>query len=453
MITQKNYYKAVHGGNHFIVTVSVTIVMLLFLTSCANLHMTEDISVKSYEKKSISLVQPSARPLFLIRNMDHSPLKEKLERCASDLANMFKRSDFSIGHRGAPRHYPEHTRESYQAAARMGAGIIECDVTFTLDKELVCRHSQCDLHTTTDILQTTLADKCSVPFQPAVFDANGNLITSASVQCCTSDITLAEFKSLKGKMDASNPRATTVADYMEGTADWRTDLYAARGTLLTHKESIALFLKLGVKMTPELKSPNVPMPFDGFSQEDYARKMIDEYREAGVRASKVWVQSFNINDVLYWIQNDPDFGTQAVYLDGRYDDPVFDHRNPATWSPSMEQLVDNGIQVIAPPMWMLLEIEGGQIVPSRYAKSARDAGLDIITWTFERDGSSKSIGGWYFQTLNGQNPNPVDSDNVINNDSDMLNVLHVLARDVGVAGIFSDWPATTTYYANCMNLK
>lgn len=31
--------------------------------------------------------------------------------------------------------------------------------------------------------------------------------------------------------------------------------------------------------------------------------------------------------------------------------------------------------------------------------------------------------------------------------------LDVLARRVGILGIFSDWPATVTYYANCMNLK
>ena len=54
----------------------------------------------------------------------------------------------------------------------MGAGILECDVTFTKDLELVCRHAQC------------------------------------------------------------------------------------------------------AKMTPELKSPEVPMPFNGFSQQDYAQKMI-----------------------------------------------------------------------------------------------------------------------------------------------------------------------------------
>ena len=50
----------------------------------------------------------------------------------------------------------------------MGAGIIECDVTFTKDRELVCRHSQCDLHTTTNILTVPeLAAKCTQAFSPA----------------------------------------------------------------------------------------------------------------------------------------------------------------------------------------------------------------------------------------------------------------------------------------------
>jgi glycerophosphoryl diester phosphodiesterase len=42
---------------------------------------------------------------------------------------------------------------------------------------------------------------------------------------------------------------------------------------------------------------------------------------------------------------------------------------------------------------------------------------------------------------------------VINNDGDMLEVLDVLAQDVGVIGVFSDWPATVTYYANCKGIK
>jgi glycerophosphoryl diester phosphodiesterase len=35
----------------------------------------------------------------------------------------------------------------------------------------------------------------------------------------------------------------------------------------------------------------------------------------------------------------------------------------------------------------------------------------------------------------------------------MYKALDVLARKVGIEGIFSDWPATVTYYANCMGLR
>ena len=70
-------------------------------------------------------------------------------------------------------------------------------------------------------------------------------------------------------------------------------------------KSIALIASLGGKFTPELKSPSVAMPFDGFTQADYAQKMIDEYKAAGIPASDVWPQSFNLDDVLYWIENEP----------------------------------------------------------------------------------------------------------------------------------------------------
>jgi glycerophosphoryl diester phosphodiesterase len=52
-------------------------------------------------------------------------------------------------------------------------------------------------------------------------------------------------------------------------------------------------------MTPELKSPSVTMPFNGFTQEAYAQKMIDEYRAARVSPSQVWPQSFDQRDILY----------------------------------------------------------------------------------------------------------------------------------------------------------
>ncbi|HIC81345.1 MAG TPA: glycerophosphodiester phosphodiesterase [Kiloniellaceae bacterium] len=379
-------------------------------------------------------IQLGPRPFFLIDQMEDSVLKSKLLSCAE---RDFERKLFSIGHRGAPLMFPEHTVESNVAAARMGAGILECDVTFTKDRELVCRHAQDDLHTTTNILTSPLAPKCTAGFTPA---ANG---ADASAECRASDITLAEFKTLVGKMDAADKKAQTVEDYMGGTADWRTDLYAAStGTLMTHAESIDLFRTLGAKFTPELKAPAVEMPFEGFSQEDYAQKLIDEYKAAGVPPEDVWAQSFNLNDVLYWIENEPDFGRQAVYLDGRYNVEGFDPMKPETFEPSMQALKDMGVNYIAPPMWMLVTLAEGEIVPSAYAKEARKAGLNLIAWTIERSGPLGGGGGWYYQSIK----------DATTSDGTMFELLHVLAQDVGIEGIFSDWPATVTYYANCMDL-
>lgn len=385
-------------------------------------------------------VQLGPRPFYLIDNMAPSDLKNDLLECQD---GPFEKTNFSIGHRGAPMQFPEHTKESYVAAARMGAGIVECDVTFTSDRQLVCRHSQCDLHTTTNILAIPeLAAKCTRPFTPA--DPTATPPTAASAQCCTSDITLAEFRTLCGKMDASDPRATTVEQYMRGTADWRTDLYATCGTLMTHAESIELFKDLGVGMTPELKAPSVQMPYQGdYTQEDYAQQMIDEYKAAGVAPSRVWAQSFNLDDVRYWIENEPTFGNQAVYLDDRYETlEGFDPNNPATFSPTMDELVADGVKIIAPPMWMLVTLDAGKIVPSAYTKEAKEAGLGIITWTLERSGPLKGTTDFYYRSVVG----------AVDRDGDMMVMLDVLAKDVGILGIFSDWPATATYYANCMGL-
>jgi glycerophosphoryl diester phosphodiesterase len=186
------------------------------------------------------------------------------------------------------------------------------------------------------------------------------------------------------------------------------------------------------------------MPFEGdYTQEDYAQQMIDEYKAAGVKPEDVYAQSFNLDDVLYWLNSEPEFGQQAVYLDGRYDDPAFDRTNPATWSPNMMELAAAGVNIIAPPMWMLVELDQNKkIVPSLYARQARAAGLDIITWTLERSGLLGTGGDWYYQTTTA----------AIDRDGDTLEMLDVLAQDVGVIGVFSDWPATTTYYANCMGL-
>jgi len=382
--------------------------------------------------------QIGPRPFYLVDKMKDGPLKEKLCQCTGP----FRKTDFSIGHRGAAMQFPEHSKESYQAAARMGAGIIECDVTFTKDRQLVCRHSQCDLHTTTNILSVpALAAKCTQPFA-AADPASGK---KASAKCCTSDITLAEFKTLVAKMDGFNPDAKTAEEYQNGTPHWRTDLYAASGTLITHDESIALIKSLGAKFTPELKAPEVPMPFDGdYSQEKYASQMIEAYKAAGIPASDVFAQSFDLNDVLHWLKTEPSFGAQAVYLEDRYEKRGLDPAKPETWKPSMTELKASGVKILAPPIWAMLTLNAqGEIVPSEYAKAAKAAGLDLIGWSLERDGPLNKGGGFYHRSVKA----------AVDRDGDTLTVLDVLAKQVGIRGMFSDWPATTTFYASCMGIK
>jgi glycerophosphoryl diester phosphodiesterase len=185
------------------------------------------------------------------------------------------------------------------------------------------------------------------------------------------------------------------------------------------------------------------MPYEGdYTQEDFAQQMIDEYKKAKIHHSRVWAQSFLLDDVLYWLEKERRFGQQGVFLDGRVDVAGFDTSDPGTWEPSMDELVEMGVNVIAPPTWALVQNLNGEIAPSVYAAEAKKAGLDIITWTFERSGLLKSGGGYYYQSIT----------DITDNDGDAYKLLDVLAQDVGILGIFSDWPASVTYYANCMGL-
>ena len=372
------------------------------------------------------------RPGYLIDKLPEGDLKTKLASCEGQTPSASK---FSIGHRGAPLMFPEHTVESNRAAARLGAGILECDVTFTSDLELVCRHAQNDLHTTTNMVASDLADKCTTPFSAASGDAE------ASAECRTSDITLAEFRTLTPKMDAADKTAVDAEGYLGGTPGFRTELYVDDAQMMTHKESIALFDSLGADFTPELKAPSVEMPFNGFSQDDYAQKLLDEYEEAGIDPSRVWPQSFQLRDVMYWIENGGDYGKQAVFLVEPEDS--FDGQKPETWAEDFEKLAADGVKYLAPSINMLVVAdESGAIVASDYAKAAKAAGLELITWSLERSGPLKSGGGWYYAPLN----------DVIDSDGYYYIVLDALAQDVGVIGVFSDWPGTVTYYANCMGL-
>jgi glycerophosphoryl diester phosphodiesterase len=384
-------------------------------------------------------VQVGVRPYYLVRNMTDSPLKQKLESCFEKPIEV---TQFSISHRGAALQFPEHTIEGIYAAARQGAGVIECDVSFTSDRELVCRHSQCDLHSTTNILlHPELASKCTKPFVPA----NGT--APASATCCTSDITLAEFKSLCGKQEGFNTSATSVEDSLYGTPRWRTELYDRCGTVFTHREYIKTVDSLGLSFTTEAKLPAVQMPFQGnYTQEDFLDQIVGEFNESSIHPSRVWLQSFELSDILYWIRSAPAFGQQAIFLDERVETPEV--YTAVSSLESMRNLSSSGVKIIAPAFPYLLAVDNStnSIVPSTYAENAKAAGLDMITWSLERSGPLANVAkneDYYYSTLY----------SYIRTDGQLMEVVDALAQKVGVLGIFSDWPATVTYYASCFGLK
>ena len=398
-------------------------------------------------------IQVGPRPFYLIDGMDDSALKRKLESCENEPV---RRTNWSIAHRGAPLEFPEHTREAYQAGARMGAGVVECDVTFTSDGALVCRHAENDLHTTTNILTSQYADRCIKPFTPATLDANGAVTKAASAECRTSALTVDEFKSLKGKMDAFNPAATTPQQYQMGTPTWRTELYTGRGTLMTFAESIALNKKNGVKHTPELKAGDAATIAKVFgSQERYAQALINELQANGVRPKDAYPQSFNPNDILYWVKNTA-YGDQAVFLvdyNTTTDNIIlFDTTGKQLLTRDeqnafFKSLRRAGVKIVAPSFNALLTVQGSQIVPSVFAKDLRSMGFDIISWSFERVDLRKGaagVGSYYDFDPTGA---------AIKKDSDMYKALDVLAKDVKLIGMFSDWPGTVSYYASCMGMK
>jgi glycerophosphoryl diester phosphodiesterase len=154
----------------------------------------------------------------------------------------------------------------------------------------------------------------------------------------------------------------------------------------------------------------------------------------------VFPQSFDKNDILYWLEKEPAFGRQAVFLDDA---------NTVAELPGFDELASYrqaGMRIVGPPLFALLTLDaGGRIVPSEYAKNAKQAGLDIIAWTLERSGilAGGDPDEFYYQTIH----------SAIQRDGDVMRVLDVLAKDVGIRGIFSDWAATVTYYASCMGLK
>lgn len=254
--------------------------------------------------------------------------------------------------------------------------------------------------------------------------------------------------SLCGKQDGFNASARTPQDYQFGTPNWRTELYDTCGKVLTLNEYIDLVDSFPGhrNFTPELKTPpaQVSMPFKGYTQQQYAQDFVDAFRDKRIDPARVWPQSFLYDDIVFWLQHNHDFGKQAIYLQ-QFDTAA----DLAVGMKNLSIAKAAGVNIIGPSIPMLISIGGPQnktIVPSEYAHAIKANGLDIIAWTFERSGplaTVKSRGEYYFSSIA----------NITHEDGQYYDVLDVLANQIGIKGLFSDWSATVTYFANCFGLS
>lgn len=173
--------------------------------------------------------------------------------------------------------------------------------------------------------------------------------------------------------------------------------------------------------------------------------MIVEYKEHHILPEHVWPQSATLEDIGYWVA-ETDYGGQAVVLD--FDDTRYgEGANHASFLDTVESL---GAKYVAPPMYKLVapDTENKKIMASDFAKLIIERGLHIIAWTINRTGGPLEKSGstdYYWQSIQGKGLNLTAGSR--------FELLDVLYKEVGIKGIFDDWPAVTTFYANCMNLK
>ena len=405
-------------------------------------------------------VQLGPRPFYLVENMDKSDLKAALQACAGTApaaadadgggwrrraTGAFEPSDFSIGHRGAALQFPEHTQESYEAAARMGAGILECDVTFTKDRAAglppfavrSAHHHQHPRHPRAG--GQVHASRSRRPIRPP----------ASRPRPCAAPATSRSPSSrrLCGKMDAFNPNATT----RRGVPGRHARLPHRPLRHLRHaddprREHRAVQEPGRRSSRPSSRRPSVPMPFEGdYTQEHYAQQMIDEYKAAGVspRGRLRPVVQPRRRALL-------DRATSRRSASRRSSSTTaYDDARPAT---------DGGLVAgmrrarrAGREDHRAADVGAGHArrgrarsCPRPTPRPAKAAGLDIITWTLERSGP---LNDGRRLLLPDRSPAPSTTT------ATCFTVLDVLAQQVGVRGIFSDWPATVTYYANCMGLK
>lgn len=392
----------------------------------------------------------------------------------------------SIGHRGAALVAPEETIPSWQIGAASGAGYLECDVSVTKDLDFTCRHSNCDLQFTTDLIENhpDLNAKCSKPWVPG---------SGEEATCCTFDFTMKELSRLCSKMDSViNASADNYSTYLLGPAGFRTGTLAEKkcSPLVPYREYLRLLKRSGYNAIPELKDTWMNRTQDFLASkgtniykiaDTFADMLVEEgfhpwpkpgEAELPSGTVKGIMQTFDHRIAAHWKTTRPNLSVEYMWETDQMDNEEGVLCYPSNGDLNgnvggdcggkllIQKLVDLGVDLMAPAIPVLLASGPNRtVVPSRTAEFLKRLKVQHIgSWSLERQGCDAVSG--VTPEVPGQLLAPCGSPDSfyyapIENTStfqhvDVLQVLDVLFRDVGLNSLFSDFPATVSMYVNCI---
>jgi glycerophosphoryl diester phosphodiesterase len=279
-----------------------------------------------------------------------------------------RRRPLVIGHRGASGYRPEHTLESYELAARMGADFIEPDLVLTGDGVLVARHEN-EISGTTDV-----AARPEFASRRRRKTVDGFAVTG----WFTEDFTLAELKTLYAVERLPQLRQ-------------HNTLYNGRFRIPTLHEVLQLRARLSreldreIGVYPETKHPtyfsSIGLPLE--------EPLVALLRRHGLDRSSapVFVQSFEAAN-LRRLRDQFRLRAPLVFLTGGAGGPFGDTRTYADYlGPTGLRDLARFVDGIGPEKNQVIPrlADGTLGTPSTLVSAAHAAGLLVHPYTFRAE--------------------------------------------------------------------
>ncbi len=277
-----------------------------------------------------------------------------------------------VGHRGACGYRPEHTLDSYELAARLGADSLEPDLVLTRDGVLICRHEP-ELSRTTDVA-------CRPEFagRRRTRWIGGRLATGWFAE----DFTLAEVQTLVATERMRQLRPANARCAPAGVATF--------AELLQLRTRVSAQLGREVGLSVELKDPSRYRDL-GLDME---RAVVDELAGAGLLdgAAPVYLQSFELRSLVR-LRTDLGLVLPLIFL---VEDegvpgglgPGADHGTYADLlAPRGLRLLASWVDGIGPSRRRVVPVraDGTLAAPTALVADAHAAGLRVHVWTFRAE--------------------------------------------------------------------